>query len=223
MREEGVTKQALLVGASGLVGGKVAILLSAADAEVHIPTRRMLEIMPPGTVQHIADPAEWPGVIAGLVPDVAISCLGTTWNKSGKNEAAFRAVDLDLVLAFAAAAKKAGARHMIAVSSVGASDRSSNFYLRTKGQAEEGLKQLGFERLDILRPGLLIGERGERRFGERIGILLSPFTDMLLHGSHRRYRGINSATVARAIAKLTVGGGSGSFIHENDALTALAG
>ncbi len=214
----------LVAGASGLIGCKVTILLSAADVEVHIPTRRMLEILPPGTVQHIADPAEWPGLIANLNPDAAISCLGTTWSKSGKNEAAFRAVDLDLVLAFATAAKKAGARHMVSVSSIGASAKSSNFYLRTKGEAEEGLKQLGFERLDLLRPGLLTGERvGERRLGERLGILLSPFTDALMHGSLRRYRSIDSAIVANAIANLAVTGGQGTFIHENDAITALAG
>jgi uncharacterized protein YbjT (DUF2867 family) len=218
-----MTGQALLAGASGLIGSKTAILLSAADVEVHVPTRRMLEIMPPRTVQYIADPAEWPNVIANLIPDVAISCLGTTWNKSGKNEAAFRAVDLDLVLAFAAAAKKAGAKHMIAVSSVGASAKSSNFYLRTKGEAEEGLKQLGFARLDLLRPGLLTGERlGERRVGERIGILISPVTDALLQGPLRRYRSIGSATVARAIAKVALAGGQGMFIHENDGITGLA-
>jgi uncharacterized protein YbjT (DUF2867 family) len=217
-----MTKEVLLAGASGLIGGKVTILLSAADIEVHIPTRRMLEIMPPGTVQHIASPDEWPSLIADLNPDVSISCLGTTWNKSGKNEVAFRAIDLDLILAFAGAAKQAGAKHMIAVSSVGASANSSNFYLRTKGQAEEGLKQLGFERLDILRPGLLIGDRVERRFGERMGILLSPYTDALLHGPLRRYRSIDSSMVARCIAKLAVSGGKGNFIHENDAIAALS-
>lgn len=217
-------KQILLAGASGMIGGKVVTLLSSADIEVHIPTRRLLEILPPGTVQHIADPADWPQRIAGLNPDVAICCLGTTWNKSGKNEAAFRAVDLDLVLAFAAAARKAGARHVISVSSVGASAKSAGLYLRTKGEAEEGLKHLGFERLDILRPGLLTGERGgERRFGERIGILVSPFTDALLHGPLRRYRSIDSRSVARAIYNLAIGGGQGEFIHENDAIATLAG
>lgn len=214
----------LLAGASGLIGGKVVALLSGADVEVHVPTRRLLEIMPPGTVQHIADPAEWPDRIAGLNPEVAISCLGTTWNKSGKSEAAFRAVDFDLVLAFASAARKAGARHMISVSSVGASAKSAGFYLRTKGETDEGLKHLAFERLDILRPGLLTGERGgERRLGERIGIMVSPLTDALLHGSFRRYRSIDSRIVAKAIANLAICGGQGDFIHENVAIATLAG
>ena len=221
-----MTKQLILAGASGLIGRKVVSLLAGFGFgfEVHVLTRRILDGMPSGTTQHVADTAEWADRIAGLKPDVAISCLGTTWSKSGKSEAAFRAVDLELVLAFAAAAQKAGARHVISVSSVGASAKSAGFYLRTKGEVEDGLKQRGFERLDILRPSLLIGERGgERRLGERVGIMLSPLTDALLHGSLRRYRSIDSQAVALAIANLAANGGQGTFIHENDAITALGG
>ena len=219
-----MTDQIVLAGASGLIGCKVAGLLPGAGFEVHVLSRRKLECMPTGVLQHIADPVEWPAQIAGLKPTVAISCLGTTWNKSGRSEAAFRAVDLELVLAFAAAAQKAGARHMISVSSVGASAKSAGFYLRTKGEAEDGLKQLGFERLDFLRPGLLVGERGgERRLGERVGIMLSPLTDALLHGPLTRYRSIDSQAVALAIANLAANGGQGTFIQENDAITALGG
>ena len=217
-----MTKQLILAGASGLIGSKVVNLLDGYD--VHVFTRRILDGMPSETTQHVAETAEWADRIAGLKPDVAISCLGTTWNKSGKSEAAFRAVDLELVLAFAAATQQAGARHMISVSSVGASAKSAGFYLRTKGEAEDRLRQLGFERLDILRPGLLVGERrGERRLGERVGIMLSPLTDALLHGSLRRYRSIDSGTVARAIANLAASGGQGTFVHENDAIAALGG
>ena len=43
-----------------------------------------------------------------------------------------------------------------------ASAKAGNFYLRTKGETEDGLRALGFERLDILRPGLLTGERPYR-------------------------------------------------------------
>jgi uncharacterized protein YbjT (DUF2867 family) len=213
----------LLAGASGLIGTKLTDFLSDADIELHILTRRMLEGAA-SSVQHAADPADWPNRVAEINADVAISCLGTTWNKSGKSETAFRAVDLDLVLAFAAAAKTAGARHMITVSSVGASAASPSFYLKTKGQAEEGLRKIGFERLDILRPGLLVGDRGtERRLSERIAVISSPITDKLLHGPLRRYRSIDSMIVASAIAKLVTESGQGAFIHENDAITALAG
>jgi hypothetical protein len=83
---------------------------------------------------------------------------------------------------------------------------------------------LGFERLDLLRPGLLTGgERPDSRPGERIGILLSPLTDLLMIGGLSRYRSIPSAKVAQAAVTLALGGGHGRHIHENDAIRALAG
>jgi uncharacterized protein YbjT (DUF2867 family) len=96
------------------------------------------------------------------------------------------------VLAFGRAAKAAGAGHMLTISSVGADAGSSNFYLRVKGEMEEQLAALGFTRLDILRPGLLRGKRGgERRIGERIGILVSPVANLFLRGPLDRYAAID--------------------------------
>ena len=90
------------------------------------------------------------------------------------SQAAFRAVDFDMVVAFARAAAAAGARRMVTVSSVGADPGSANFYLRIKGEMEAALEALGFERLDIFQPGLLRGPRGgDRRPGERIAIALA--------------------------------------------------
>lgn len=214
----------LLAGATGLVGSQVLgrLVKRSGNPEIHVIARRPFEDVPPNMRQHIADTADWPAEIAKIGPDVAISCLGTTIKTAG-SKAAFAAVDLDLVVAVATAAKTTGARHMITVSSVGASPNASNFYLSTKGKAEQGLRALGFDRLDILRPGLLRGNRQESRTGEALGIILSPFTDALMHGPLRSYRSIDSATVASAIASLAVGGGQGEFIHENDAIAALAG
>lgn len=216
----------LLAGATGLVGSQVLKCLAEQPGKytVHVVARRPIESIPIDVQQHVEDPASWPSAITKIEPDVAISCLGTTWNKAGKSEAAFRAVDVGLVLMFANAARSSGANHMISISSVGASAKNSNFYLRTKSEVENELKRLAFGRLDILRPGLLVGERGgDRRLGERIAITASPFTDALLHGPLRRYRSIDSVKVASAIASLAVSGGQGTFIHENDAIAALAG
>lgn len=216
----------LLAGATGLVGSQVLKCLAGRPGKytVHVIARRPLESIPIDVQQYVEDPASWPSAIAKIEPDVAISCLGTTWSKAGKSEEAFRAVDLDMVLMFANAARSAGANHMISISSVGASAKSSNFYLSTKAEVENDLERLAFGRLDILRPGLLVGKRGgDRRLGERIAITASPFTNALLHGPLRRYRSIDSATVARAIASLAVSSGQGASIHENDAITALAG
>lgn len=214
----------ILAGATGLIGTKLISLFDNSASELHFVARRGVGNLPEKVVEHLAPTEKWPDVVRSVGPAVAISCLGTTWKKSGQNEAAFRAVDLDLVLAFGRAAREAGATQMITVSSVGASSNSPNFYLRTKGEMEDSLQRLGFDRVDILRPGLLTGERGsDRRTGERLAIALSPLTNALLHGPLRRYRSIDAVTVAQAIAALVAKGGQGKFIHENDSIDALAG
>jgi uncharacterized protein YbjT (DUF2867 family) len=212
----------LLAGFTGLVGTAVAPLLRQRQADVQTIGRRHSDTFLSGTVNHVAEPALWPGLIRDARPDVAINCLGTTLKVAG-SQAAFRAVDHDLVLAFARAAKDAGATQFISVSSVGAAPKSGSFYLRTKGEVEQALAALGFARLDILRPGLLMGARqGPPRPGEALAMRAAPLTDLLMHGPFRRYRSIAADSVARAIAALAGIGGTGTFLHEHDAIIRLA-
>jgi uncharacterized protein YbjT (DUF2867 family) len=213
----------VIAGASGLIGRQAAEMLAASGAEVHAFLRKSPEAKISGMVVHVGQGDEWPEMISTLTPDVAISCLGTTMRAAGSRDA-FRAVDHDLVLAFAKAARDAGARRMISVSSVGAMPASSSFYLRTKADAEQGLRMMNFDRLDIIRPGLLTGGiRSDSRPGESLGIMLAPFTDMLMRGPLAKYRSTHAAKVAKAIVKLTECVGQGRFIHENDSIDALAG
>jgi uncharacterized protein YbjT (DUF2867 family) len=144
-----------------------------------------------------------------------VSALGTTMRAAG-SQAAFAAVDLDSVVAFAEAARRAGARQMVTVSSVGADPRSRNFYLRIKGEMERALEDLGFDRLDIFRPGLLRGQRGgERRLGERVGIALSPLVNLALRGRLDRFAPIDAERVAAAIAACLGEAQPGTFRHDN--------
>ena len=209
----------LLIGATGMVGAKVAALLPAVS--LTILARRKVDVAI-GTLVHAAPTDQWSEIIASARADLFINCLGTTIKQAG-SQAAFRAVDHDLVLAAAGAARAAGARHCISVSSVGASAKAANFYLRTKGEVEAGLGALGFDRLDILRPGLLTGERaGPARPGEALAMLAAPLTDLLLQGALRRYRSVSADKVAGAIEALAAAGGTGAYIHEHDAICALA-
>lgn len=214
----------ILAGASGLVGGQVMHLLAERlePGRLHVVGRRRLDDAPAHIIQHVGDPASWPALLNKHRFDVAINCLGSTIKKAGSQQA-FAAIDRDLVLEFADIVKDGGSPHFITISSVGASAKSSNFYLSVKGQAEDGLRSAGFDRLDMMRPGLLRGNRTEHRPGESLAIAASPFTDMLLHGPLRRYRSIGAAVVARASVHLALNGGKGQFIHENDAIAALAG
>jgi uncharacterized protein YbjT (DUF2867 family) len=211
----------LLIGATGMVGRAVATRLPHGSCTVL--ARRVPDGVAAGDPGLIVAPvADWPAAIAKAKPAVLVSALGTTIKAAG-SQAAFRAVDHDLQLAAAMAAKAAGARHMICVSSVGASAKSGNFYLRTKGEVEAALIALAFDRHDIIRPGLLIGDRqGAARPGEAIAMLAAPFTDALLHGALRKYRSTRANVVARAVAALVAQGGAGIYIHENESLNRLA-
>ncbi len=143
--------------------------------------------------------------------------------RAAGSESGFKAVDLDSVVAFAAAARRAGARHMVTVSSVGADPESGNFYLRTKGEMEQALEAMAFDRLDILRPGLLRGPRGgNRRLGERIGIAVSPLVNLFLRGRLDRFAAIDADIVAAAAAAALRQAGAGVFVHENRSLRRLA-
>jgi uncharacterized protein YbjT (DUF2867 family) len=139
--------------------------------------------------------------------------------KKAGSEEEFAAIDRDLVGAVAAAAKAAGARQFIAISSTMADSNASSFYLRTKGEAEDLLRAKQFDRLDIIRPGLLRGERtNDSRLGESLAIAASPILDLLLQGKFRRYRSILASDVAAAIVELLAKREPGEFIHENDSV-----
>ena len=155
---------------------------------------------------------------AQLAPDVLVSALGTTWKKANRDEAAFQAVDLDLVVQCAEGASDARVRQFIGISSVGADRFSKNLYLRTKGEMEGALSRLRLRRLDILRPGLLRGHRETSRPLEGVGQVLAPVADLLLHGQYRRFRSISAQAMARAILALARQKAGGHFIHDWDGI-----
>ena len=114
---------------------------------------------------------------------------------------------------------RAGAQNFVLISSVGAAMGSRSFYLRTKGEIEHNVEQLGFSRVDILRPGLLRGMRGsDRRLRERLGIALSPLTDRILQGPARKFRSLDAGLVARAALQFVQHDAEGDFVHVNDAI-----
>jgi uncharacterized protein YbjT (DUF2867 family) len=203
----------IMAGSTGLIGG--ILLNRLAGHELTLIGRRANPAASAETKQLIGDIAEWPSLIAGVQADVAICTLGTTMAQAG-SKAAFAAIDLDAVIAFAKAARRRGAHQFMLVSSVGANPKAGNFYLATKGRAEEGVKAIGFERVDIVRPGLLRGERGgTARAVERLMIGLSPLTNLLTPRMFDHYRAIDADDVAEAMAALAGKDARGVFVHHN--------
>lgn len=209
-----------LLGGSGLVGSAVIrAAVGRDDVRIIAVSRRELEL-PAGARMEVllAEPENWGDAIAAAQADTVVSALGTTIKRVGGDQAAFRAVDHDLVVACGRWAVEAGARQFIAVSSVGANPHTRNFYLRVKGETETALAKSGLGRLDLLRPGLLLGSRQEWRTGEWISRMLSPLMPLVLHGAMRRYRPIRADTVAEAILALAHQKARGRFIHDYDGL-----
>lgn len=214
-----------LVGATGLVGRRVIEIASAGDEVRILGIARREAPLPQGARMEmfVSEPDKWGDVLDAVRPRALICALGTTWKKAGKDEAAFRAVDHDLVLATAEAAKRAGVPNMVLVSAAGADARSKTFYMRVKGETEEALSRIGFKRLDILRPGLLRGEReGDLRLAERAALIAAPLIDPLLSGSWERYRSIDASLVAEAALGLALRRAGGRFTHDNEAMRRAA-
>ena len=214
-----------LVGATGLVGRTVMeVLVENVDFRLVAISRREVKLPKGARMEmRLADPAYWGDVISQLNTDVLVCALGTTWKKSGEDEAVFRAVDEKLVLDVARAAKEAGVRQFIFVSSAGANPLSKTLYLRVKGQVEKALIKLRFTRLDILRPGLIRGQRErDPRWLESMAMLLAPVFDHFLRGRRRRFRSVPVETLVDAILSLSKEKAGGRFIHEHEGLRLAA-
>jgi uncharacterized protein YbjT (DUF2867 family) len=219
----------LMLGATGLVGA-LALPPLLERARVHAVGRRAPVLVHPG-LDAIVAPLEDPSRDAALERELRakssgalgafVCCVGTTIRVAGSQEA-FVAVDRTLVARVARIARALGARQAIVVSSVGADPRSRNFYLAVTGAMEDDVAALGFARCDFLRPGLLLGERAQRRGAERLFQSLAWAYNPLLHGrALSRYRAIDAARVAGAIAALLGRDGNGRFVHENASIDAL--
>ena len=214
-----------LVGATGLIGRRVIEVASRSDEARIIGIARREAPLPPGARMEmfVAEPDKWAEVFEAVRPRALICALGTTWKKAGRDEAAFRAVDHDLVLATAKAARAAGVPNMVLVSAAGADARSKTLYMRVKGETEDAASKLGFKRLDILHPGLLRGERvDDLRFAERAALIAAPLIDQLLSGSWERFRSIDAALVAEAALGLALRRAGGRFTHDNEAMRRAA-
>ena len=207
-----------LAGATGLVGSRTLSRLLADGHDLVSVGRRPSGAHHPRLSERVVDFANLPP----LPPiDAAVCALGTTMAVAG-SKAAFRAVDHDAVLAFAAAAQNAGARHLILVTAIGAHPEAAAFYSRVKGEVEAAVGKLGFARIDIIRPGVIIGPRTDRRPVESVLQWLAPKLDSVLPASFARFGSIPAETIADAIAALVFQQGTGARAHTNAELRRLA-
>lgn len=219
-----MSKSALLLGASGLVGGHGLDLLLADQAydRVIVPVRKALPRQHARLQQHIIDFDQLHEHAPLFSASAIFCCLGTTIQKAG-SRAAFRQVDFEYPVAAAKLAARNGAGQFLLVTAVGANSNSAIFYNRVKGEAEEAIRSLPFRAVHIFRPSLLLGSRAEFRLGEKIAQPVMAAASLLLLGPLRKYRPIAAAAVAAAMVKVAAMNLAGVHIYESDRIQALAG
>ena len=193
-------KNAIIAGSTGLVGGELLkqLLDDTAYAGVHLLVRKPTGHEHPRIKEHLVDFDHLDTFDPGTRIDHVFCTLGTTIKKAGTKEN-FRKVDLDYVVALGRLAMDRGAEKFLVVTALGANPRSSIFYNRVKGEAEDQLKALDLPSLMIFRPSLLMGDRKEYRAGEKTAIAVYRVINPLFVGRLKRYKGVQAEKVARAM------------------------
>ncbi|GAA5315788.1 MAG: oxidoreductase [Candidatus Pelagadaptatus aseana] len=203
-----MTKTAVVIGATGVVGREVVNYLVHSDAydRVVTLTRRPIISDSHKEENHVVDFDCLEDVKDLIQGDCFFSCLGTTKKQAG-SIAAQRQVDYDYQLRAAELAAANKMPHYLLVSSSGANAKSFNAYLKMKGELEQAVEQLPFQSVRIFQPSLLLGEREDERMGEKIGAAIMPALCAL--PGLRKYKPITGKQVAKRMVSESVNETSG--------------
>ncbi len=193
-----MSKKAILIGATGLVGSHVLQLLLSDERyeSVKVFHRRSTGISHSKLTEHIIDfddQESWKPLVTGAH---LFSALGTTLKKAGSKDAQYK-IDYTYQYNFAKIASENGVSNYALVSSLGANPDSGSFYPRIKGELDEAVQELPFDNTLILRPSFLDGSRDEFRLGERIGIAVAKILCKV--PGLKKYHPVKAKTVAKAM------------------------
>jgi len=192
-------KIAIVLGATGLVGKSLVELLINDNyfSTIILIVRRNSGFNHPKIKEYIVDFDDITSYNSLIQGDVLFSCMGTTLKQAGSKEAQYE-VDYTYQFEVAEIAAENGVSNYILVSSANANAKSLIFYSRIKGELDEAVMDLPFERVFIFRPSVLMGEREIKRIGEEIGAKIMNGIGKIIPAMNK-YRGIKSLEVAKAI------------------------
>ena len=207
-------KTATLIGATGLIGGHLLDLLQKDPAftQIKVLIRRPMTFANPAIKAIVVDFTNLEELKLGVSgSDVIFCAIGTTKKKMNGDETEYRKIDFDIPVNAARLGLETGCDKFVLVSSLGANSKSTNFYLKLKGEVEDALARLTLSSLLIFRPSLLLGKRKEFRLGERIGrLLMVPFSFLL----PSRMKPIKASSVAKAMIEASKLKTSGATIYQ---------
>ena len=212
-------KTALIIGSTGLIGSQLLNLLLDSNDYLKVITfvKRDTGIKHPKLTQYVIDfdkPETYKDLVVG---DDFFCTIGTTIKKAGSKKA-FRKVDFEYPRQFAAFALQNKVQKYLIISSLSADASSGNFYLKTKGEIQDFLKDCNFESVSVLQPSLLLGNRTEFRLGEKVGAFFMKTLSFLFLGNLKKYKPIEGKTVAKALLKIAQTNNKGFKIYESDVI-----
>ena len=196
-------KIALLFGASGLVGSHLLNQLISNNnySKIKLFVRSSIDLNDPKIEIIQTDFNNLENHREDIKGDDCFFCIGTT-KKNSPDKDEYKRVELEVPKQIAQIAKSNFVNSFVFVSSGYADPKSSGDYLKFKGEVEEELKKLNFPKLGVMRPSFLLGDRKEKRVGEKIGIFIFKLISPLLLGPLKKMKPIHSEIVARSMIKV---------------------
>lgn len=196
-------KKILLAGSSGLIGREIIALASDYDIQLTALFRSTPRFDIADSINQVII-SDWHNkeLMLDMMKDhdELICTIGTTIDKAGSKKA-FEDTDIGIVKLLADNAFQLDYHGFHLVSSIGADASSSHFYLQCKGKAENAVFSHNFDAITIIRPSLLLGNRAEYRFGEKVAMYVyKPFSWLFL-GKYKRYKPINASIIASCLLK----------------------
>jgi uncharacterized protein YbjT (DUF2867 family) len=193
-------RNALITGATGLVGSSLLNRLLADDryARVLVVARRPIAVSDPKLVQLHVDFDKIEALKPGFPIDEVFCALGTTIKTAGSQDAFYK-VDYSYVVNLGKWSSAHGVKKFLVVSSMGANAKAGVFYSRVKGEMETAISQLNIPQIAVFRPSLLMGNRTEKRGGEKIAQAVMGALGFLFVGPLLKYKGIQADAVAKAM------------------------
>jgi uncharacterized protein YbjT (DUF2867 family) len=201
-----MSKNILVVGASGLVGSNILKHLENGDSKITLLLRRRLEdkghlkqiITEFNNIDNLDEIQAVDEVYIAI--GKKLSLVELLYLKKSKRKE-FELVDFHYIRNIALFAKKLGAKSLGLISAVGANENSRNIYLSVKGKIEKEIISIGFEKIVIAQPGHLLGKRQEED-SKFLIYVFEKITNILgyaMFGALKKFRNIDASLVAKTL------------------------
>lgn len=213
-----MAESAILLGATGLTGSFLlnSLLTDEEFSEVIIPVRNKTGIVHSKLKERVVDFSDPAAFRSAITPaGVIFCCIGTTMKKVKGDKALYKFIDVDIPVNGAIYGAEKGVKKFLLISAIGADSKSSVFYNRLKGMAEEGVLSSGIPQVYIFRPSLLTGPRKESRPLEKLSEAVMKFVNPLLTGKLKKYHSMSVDTLALAMKNVSKKGREGIYYYED--------